>query len=285
MDPGPTPLAGYTVANVTKLLGLPAARVRGFVRDGLLHPRHGRRGELRFSFQDLVLLRAAQGLLQARLPSRRVHEALRRLRQQLPRGRTLAQVRIAAEGGRIVVRDGAEAWEPASGQKLLDFEVKDLAREAAPLIRKNVEAAHRRAEELAAEDWFELGLDLEATDVEQAIGAYRQALRLEPSHFDAHLNLGRLLHETGDVGLAERHYRRAEALRPDDPTAAFNLGVALEDRRRYGDAGAAYQRAIDADPSYADAYFNLSGVLEKLGKKALALRQLKTYRQLVRGPR
>ena len=67
-------------------------------------------------------------------------------------------------------------------------------------------------------------------------------------------------------------------------TPAFNLGVALEDRKRYEDAVAAYQSAIAADPSFADAYFNLSGVYEKLGRGAMALRHLKTYRQLVRGP-
>lgn len=279
------PLAGYTAADVAQLVGLSPARLRGLVRDGLLQPRCGRRGELRFSFQDLVLLRAAHGLLAAHLSPRRVHEALRRLRDQLPRGRSLAQVRIAAEGSRVVVRDGGEAWEPASGQALLDFEVRELVREAAPLVQKQVAEARRREAELDADDWFDLGLDLEATDASEAVAAYRRTLALEPAHFDAHLNLGRLLHEAGDVAAAERHYRRAEALRPDDATAAFNLGVALEDRRRLADAAAAYQRAIAADPRYADAHFNLSGVLEKLGRKQAALRHLKTYRQLVRGPR
>ncbi len=279
------PLAGYSAADIAQLVGLSPARLRTLVRDGLVQPRRGRRGEMRFSFQDLVLLRAARGLLQAHLPARQVHAALRRLRDQRPRGRSLAQVRIAAEGSRVVVRDGGEAWEPVSGQSLIDFEVKDLAREAAPLLRRSVEAAHRHPAAVAADDWLEMAIDLEATDVGEAIRAYRQALALEPENFDAHLNLGRLLHEQGDVAAAERHYRRAEALRPDDPTAAFNLGVALEDRRRLADAAAAYERAIAADPRYADAHFNLSGVLEKLGRKAAALRHLKTYRQLVRGPR
>jgi len=280
-----TNIGGYTTKEITSLVGLKPAQIQVFVRDGLLHPRKGRKGEQRFSFQDVVLLRAAHGLLAAHVPPRTVHESLRRLREQLPQGRTLAQVRIAAEGHRIVVRDGSEAWEPASGQKVLDFDVATLAQKAAPFARRTAAAAREREHELGAEDWFELALELETAATLDAEDAYRRALALDPRHFDARLNLGRLRHEAGDLRAAEEHYRLAAQARPDDPTPSFNLGVALEDRKRYEEAAIAYQQAITADPGFADAYFNLSGVHERLGKSASALRHLKTYRQLVRGPR
>lgn len=276
---------GYSAKDIAKLLGIAPARLRVFVGEGFVTPRSGPRGAQRFSFQDLVVLRAAQGLLASDLPARRVHEALRRLREQLPNGRSLAQVRITADSGRVVVRDGAETWEPASGQTVLDFEVAALALKAAPIARRGAAEARRHEHELDAEDWFELGLDLEATAPSEAEDAYRRALALAAGHYDARLNLGRLRHEAGDLRAAEAHYRTAAQLHPSDPTPAFNLGVALEDRKRYEDAIVAYQSAIAADPAFADAYFNLSGVYEKLGRGASALRHLKTYRQLVRGPR
>jgi hypothetical protein len=72
--------------------------VRAFARDGYLTPGRGPRGELRFSFQDLVILRTAKGLVAARIPTRRIRRALKRLRAELPRGRSLAELRITPKG-------------------------------------------------------------------------------------------------------------------------------------------------------------------------------------------
>src|SRR2546425_7559542 len=109
-------MKGYTSRDVAKLLGLTVAQVRGFARDGFLTPGRGPRGELQFSFQDLVILRTAKGLVAARIPTRRIRQALRRLPTELPRGRSLAELRIAAEGDPIAVSDGESTWSPASDQ-------------------------------------------------------------------------------------------------------------------------------------------------------------------------
>ena len=73
-------MKGYTSRDVAKVLGLTVAQVRGFARDGFLTPGRGPRGELLFSFQDLVILRTAKGLVAARIPTRRIRRALRSLR-------------------------------------------------------------------------------------------------------------------------------------------------------------------------------------------------------------
>ena len=57
----------YNARNVAKLLDLSVGQVRSYARSGLLRPERGPRGEYRFSFQDLVLLRTAKGLLDARV--------------------------------------------------------------------------------------------------------------------------------------------------------------------------------------------------------------------------
>lgn len=132
-----------------------------------------------------------------------------------------------------------------------------------------------------AEDWYELGAELEATAVADAKEAYRRALALDPEHFDTHLNLGRLLHEEGRLRAAERHYRAARGLRPGDATAAFNLGVVLQDRGRLRQAVEAYRAAIASDPECADAYFNLAGLYDELGKQAVAIQNLKRYKHLI----
>ena len=158
-------MTGYTTQDVARLIGLTAARIRAFARDGFLTPARGARGEWQFSFQDLVILRTAKGLVEQRVPTRRIRAALRRLRQQLPRGRSLAELRVSAEGDRIVVEDGQAAWNPESGQFQLDFHVADLATRARPLARRAAAAARRVEQSLDAEDWHELGLELELIEL------------------------------------------------------------------------------------------------------------------------
>lgn len=273
-------MSGYTTRDVAKILGMTPEQVRGFARAGFLTPSRGPRGELRFSFQDLVLLRAAQGLAAARIPARRIRRALHRLKGQLPQGRPLSGLRIVAEGERIVVTDGETAWHPESGQLVLDFTISELAAQAGPIARQRAEVA-RLEEKLTAEEWYALGCDLEVSSPEEAQDAYRRALELNPHYADAHVNLGRLLHEAGRVADAATHYRLALKANPQHATAAFNLGIAFEDLERNSEALSAYEQAIRADPTLADAYYNLARLYEKLGRRAAALRYLGKYRRLV----
>ncbi|HKE12220.1 MAG TPA: tetratricopeptide repeat protein [Myxococcota bacterium] len=276
-------MSGYTARDVAKMLGLSLGQVRSYVRAGFLTPERGRRGEFRFAFQDIVLLRTAAELVAARIQPRQVQRALQGLRAQLPRGRSLTGVRIAAEGNRIVVTDGSARWLPESGQGLFNFEVAELVEKAAPLARRAAASARRANPAPNAEEWYELGCELEVSSPKEARDAYRRAIELAPRHADAHLNLGRLLHEAGQAAAAEAHYRLALDAKPHDPTAAFNLGVALEDQGRRVDAVAAYERALGSDPRCADAHYNLGCLLEKMGRHTQALRHLKSYRRLSEG--
>src|SRR5690348_1262465 len=280
-------MKGYTSQDVAKLLGLTVARVRGYARDGFLSPGRGGAGgaggarrSLQFSFQDLVILRTAKALVAARIPPRRIRRALKRLRLQLPRGRSLAELRIVAEGDRIVVSDGDTAWNPESEQTHLDFAVSDLATRAAPIARRTAQAARDAEGDFDADDWYELGLELEAVDPEEARDAYRRALELDAHHADSHVNLGRLLHEQGLVEEAERHYRAALREDPAHATAAFDLGIALEDLDRPADAIEAYRIALATDARLADAHFNVARLYDRMGKRAAALRHLSTYKRL-----
>ncbi len=272
-------MQGYSAKEVGRLLGMSPGELRGYVRAGLLSPERGDRGELRFTFQDLVFLRGARGLTEARLPPRQIRRALTALRERLPEGSPLAAVRLGAEGNRIVVEDGTGRWQPESGQILLDF--GDAEGAAPPASAPGAFPAVRGAEpEFSAEQWFELGCELEGQSAEEAIAAYRKALALDATHADAHVNLGRLLHEAGDAAEAAAHYEAALAARPDDAVAAFNLGVAEEDLRRLPEALLAYQKAVRLDPANADAHYNAAALAERLGRTAEALQHLKSYRKL-----
>ena len=106
---------------------------------------------------------------------------------------------------------------------------------------------------------------------------------LAPAHADAHLNLGCLEHEAGQLASAEAHYRAALAARSDDATARFDLAVALEDQERADEAREAYLACLAGDPACAEAHYNLARLAERSGDRATALRHLLAYRRLTVG--
>ena len=274
-------MTGYTTSDVASLIGLTVRQAQEYGRSGILDPARDHAGRYLFSFQDLVLLRTAKALLDARVPQRRILRSLQRLKGQLPTDRSLTEVRIAAEGDDVVVHDEGHAWEPVSGQLRFTFDVADLAARVEPLARRAVDERAIGADPVA--EWLELGSELEVQAPAQAKRAYEKVLELEPGHPEALVNLGRLLHEEGELEAAARLYARAlEAAGGDRSTAAFNLGITLEDLGRDHDAADAYRRALDADPAFADAHYNLSQLLERGGDKVSALRHLKAYRSLTR---
>jgi len=298
------------------MLGMTASRLRAYVRAGLLCPQRGRDGELLFSFQDLLLLRTAEGLVTERLPPRRVRAALCRLRRILPASQPLTGVQLANASGHVVVRDGERAWRADSGQVLMPFEGAmldgggDWSGQGEPPIALRPPAASPAAsrgtlgedgatdgaeaaltatddgDQIAppvAEDFFQLGCSLEAGAPEAARAAYERALALGPTHVDAHVNLGRLLHEAHELRLAEEHYRAALALQPSDVTALFNLGVLMEDQQKAEESLSLYEEATRLDPNHADAHFNAARLHDLAGHYEAALRHLRAYRNLTAG--
>ena len=274
-------MKGYSARDIATMLGWSATQVRSYAAAGLLAPEKEDTGELRYSFHDLVLLRTAKELIDAQIPSRKVSRALKKLKAQLPSGRPLAAVRIAAVGDRIVVRDGGTLWNPDSGQALFDFSVSELETKVAPFARKAAQDAELDPRERSAEEWYELGCDLEIGAPAEAESAYRKALAIKPDYPDALVNLGRLLHEKEETVEAESLYRRALAIDGDHLTALFNLGVVLEDLGKAEEAITVYKRCTQLDPGFPDAHYNLAGLYEARGERLLAYEQLKTYKTLI----
>jgi MerR HTH family regulatory protein len=78
------PTQGYSLRDLQSLLGVSRRVLTGLIEAGFVRPARGRRNELRFTFQDVVLLRTAFRLQSARIPSRRILEALTRIKDEGP---------------------------------------------------------------------------------------------------------------------------------------------------------------------------------------------------------
>jgi tetratricopeptide (TPR) repeat protein len=273
----------YGLRDVAKLLGLSRDTILGLVRAGYVAPARGARREYRFSFQDLVLLRAARDLRSAKIPSRRITRSLKALRRRLPEDAPLSGLRIAAVGDRVVVTEGRGRWQAESGQFLLDFDVS--VQRGAVTVKPREPSSAERETPPDGEAWFDRGLALEESQGAAAVEAYERALALDPDHRAARINLGRLLHEAGELARAERVYREGVERGVADALLHFNLATLLEDRGRRAEAIAAYRKALREDPDFADCHYNLALACEAAGDARGAIRHMGEYRKLVRGKR
>jgi tetratricopeptide (TPR) repeat protein len=267
----------FTTGEVAKILNIPDSRIRSFVRAGFLAPARGQKKTLHFSFQDLLFLKTAKGLIDSRVPAKKIIRMLSSLKRQLPGDQHLSVLKIYADGRRVIAWDGKARWQPESGQFLFNFDVRSMAEKAKlpwPV------AAKPRQDKLTAEHWFDLAVELETTSTKEAQRAYHMALELDPKMPAAHINLGRLYHAAKELQKAEAHYRAAREIDLEDPAPHFNLGVLMEDLDRPQEAMSAYREAIELEPSFADAHYNLGLLLEAIGRKAEAVAHFRTARKI-----
>jgi tetratricopeptide (TPR) repeat protein len=272
-------MRSYSVRDVQRVLQLAPDTTRGLIRAGFVQPARGPRREYRFSFQDLIVLRTARALIEAKIPHKRIRRSLESLRRNLPESMPLSGLAISAVGDHVVVRDGETRWQVDSGQYVLGLDVS-LQNGVLHVVE------HKQPTPAApapVEDWFAQALTLESSDPDGALAAYRQAVDADPHNSAAWTNWGRLLHEHGKTGEADDVYQRGLAQAGPDALLLFNRGVLLEDLGKSAAALAAYQTALQEDPDLADCHYNLARLYEALGKPQHAIRHLGQYRRLLSG--
>lgn len=269
----------YGIADVARLFDLEPKKLRQWEKKGFAVPSVTRGKKRYYTFQDLISVRAAKGLVEAGVPERVVQRSVEALRASLPKVvRPLTEMRVVADGHTLLVQDERGAFEPTTGQRVLDFSVDTLKEDVVRVLRRTASPEARRA----AYDHYLEGcrLDEDEATMDRAEEAYRRALSLDPGLACALTNLGNLCYRRGRVEQARTHYAQAIAIDTDQPEAHYNLGfLALED----GDAETAvvcFERALESDPSFADAHFNIAMAEEERGFKDRAKVHWETYLSL-----
>jgi hypothetical protein len=270
----------FSVQDVERVLRLSRSTIRGLIKTGFVQPARGPKRQLQFSFQDLIVLRAARALMEAKISRRRINRSLEDLRRHLPEQMPLSGLSISAIGDHVVVRDGKNHFQVDDGQYVLGLDVSVENGVIRVVEHKETLPAEAPPAE-TADDWFDKALDLEDADVKAAQTAYERAVELEPDYVGAWINLGRLLHARHDEKKAEIVYRRGIQECGANPVLFFNLGVVLEDLGKIDDAIDSYQAALSEDPNMADGHFNLARLYEAQGKEQHAIRHLGQYRRLI----
>ena len=266
----------FSSGEISRLLGISPARLRTFDRAGVVSPTGRRRGRRAYSFSDLIALRTAQSLLERRVRLRDVTRAVGALKRSLPKvTRPLQELRIVSDGQRVVVHTTDGAFEPLTGQMVLDFEVKSLRDDVVRVLRPS---AGRERARTAYELYLRASqLDEDPLSMDDAEMLYREAITLDPWLAIAYTNLGNIRFRRHDAEAAELLYKKALEIDIRQPEAQYNLGYVMLERGQPELSVPLFHGAIEADPKFSDAYFNLAMAYEQIGETSKARPFWKSY--------
>ncbi len=104
-----------------------------------------------------------------------------------------------------------------------------------------------------------------------AIEAYREAVRLDPSSYEACYNLGLATYEVKDFAASLAAYEAALAIDPGSVDARYNFSLALQRANFLLDAADELSRLLANQPNNANAHFSLGKLYaERLARLDLA---------------
>ncbi len=268
----------YTAEQVSRIVEVPLAVVRAWVRRGLLQPARMAHRLAWFEFTDIVTARNLSRLTSAGVPASQIHRSLLQIASWLPDGpRVLGRLEAWAAGLRLRLPDGT--WVEPSGQRLMDFQDgrntargggRNAGRDAgARVVDFPAQTSSWPGSEESA--WFSRAVDAEeAGDLETATRLYEQALGSSPEP-EVFFNLGNVLYDLGrEANAAERYLQAIEA---DHAFAEAwnNLGNSLVAIGRLDEGIRAYETALTLEPEYPEPHCNLATVMDRVGQPARAL--------------
>ena len=118
---------------------------------------------------------------------------------------------------------------------------------------------------------------------QQAIDQFNAALKIDPKHVGAYLDLGMVAQLTKNFGAAEGYYQKVLSLtegqdyanvNPTREQAYFNLGTMMLDQKRYADAAGYFKASLRIRNDASDTYYSLAKAYQGLGDADAAIQQL-----------
>jgi tetratricopeptide (TPR) repeat protein len=234
----------HSVRDLLALLSIAARdHLRYLMKCGIIRPVLRTNADTFFAFQDLPVIK--------------------QVNEGLDRGaafRSLAQSLIASREGQLTL-DFRLDVAPA---KILTLQRRPAPPAGTPdRLGPRIAGARETA---MAEDYFRAASLLDNGDestLEEAAGAYRRALELDPCLVAALINLANIHYSRDELAEAQALYERAIGLESDFFEAHFNLGNIYHDLGRFSEAQACYREALRLNPQYADAHFYLAVTFER----------------------
>ena len=256
--------------------------MRYWAQTGVVGPSQRAGGRTVYSFQDLVGVKAAKELLDGGLTLQRARKNLEALRAQLGRSdasaRPLAGVRIRSDGDRASSATKARAFEPLTGQLVLDFAVDELQR--ASCRRRSVPTTKRADVGAGPGSSKAATAKRAATTTARSSPTTRRstAIRRSPPRTPTSA--------TCSIAAASAA-RRAPPTRwrwrsiPSSPRRATTSATCSTTSARRSAARVEWFRVAGACPEFADAHYNLALAAARDGDGEAARTHLERYLLLV----
>jgi len=131
--------------------------------------------------------------------------------------------------------------------------------------------------------WHLLGVTCySAGDIQKAIAAYENALKVDPNQPQTHNNLATALAQSDRPTIAIEHYQQAIALAPDYTESYYNLAKTYKTLGNLDLALENYQEALKLNPDYTQARQNLGNLYLEQGDYESAIIELKQVIDRVR---
>lgn len=136
----------FRAGDVTEIVRISRRQLQYWAQTDLVRPSaHTPGGHGRYTFRDLVALKAAKRLIDAGVPVQRIRKSIRALAGMLPNvRRPLTELVLVATGDVVLAFRNGMAFDAISGQEWV-FEVAELQREVERWRRSGAPAAAPRA--------------------------------------------------------------------------------------------------------------------------------------------
>ncbi len=124
------------------------------------------------------------------------------------------------------------------------------------------EAIHHKPNYLDA--YYNMGIaygslqDAGLNKINSAIGAFKEAMRINPKFHHAHIALGASYIKQNEFDEAMEVLIRASDIQPDNPQVHYYLGIAYRMSSRFSDAAHSFKMAVQLNPSSAEWHYNLA---------------------------
>ena len=263
----------FTSEQLARILAVPIAEVRAWVRHQLIRPVRVVNRLCYFDYPQVAGARSVNQLTQAGVSPKRIQKSLHQLATWMDAAdRSPTHLEPLERAGTLLVRleDGSLA-EP-TGQLRLGFERSAAAGAGTHL------APAPSLHPTSPDDWFERGILAEEEGrLEAAAAAYSRALEEDGARPDICFNLGNTLYGLERKPEAVDWFGRATEIDPGYVEAWNNLGNVLAELEETERAVSAYRHALAIAPEYADAHYNLAETLAGIGDLDGARRHWTAY--------
>ena len=149
--------------------------------------------------------------------------------------------------------------------------------------KEMAEACYLRARALEPEvfEWaYYLGIaQKDLSRPNDAIGSFREAVRLNPGFLPARLKLAEVLHVAKEYPQSKKLYRSVIAIDPDLATAHFGLGQVLSSQGLREEAMDEFRAACRLAPAFGAAHYALAMAYRASGDQAGAADQLAQHKR------